>query len=366
MHFLFGAGGTGGHLYPALSVAASLKKINPEFRITFTGRQDKIEGEKVKLFGYDFLPIDIVSFSLRPSVSSALSAVKLFKARNKIIKFIKAEECSAVIAAGAYISIPPGFAAVSSKKPLFLMESNVNPGKAISLLTARAAAVFTSFEESSKYFPKNFSKKIFFTGNPVRNDFEDLISKDEAKKAIGIAAEKPMLLIFGGSLGALSINNFVIENLSLFGNAQYNIIWQTGKNFDIPNNLPENIAAFPYIDDMPLFYAASDLIVSRSGASTISELTITAKPSVLIPLPGAANNEQFINAQIMSQNNASVLVTDSLIHSNLINIVNNLINDKEKLAEMSENAKKLSKYGAGDTIASQILKIIKYNGKIST
>lgn len=362
MHFLFGAGGTGGHLYPALAVADALRKVNPNFRFTFTGRQDKIEGQKVPQFGYEFLPVDIGGFSMKPSISTARSVVKLIKARNKIVKYIKSEGCDAVIVAGAYISIPPGFAAVNMKTPLFLMESNVNPGKAISLLTARARAVFTSFDESKNYFPRPFRKKIIYTGNPIRADFSNMPIKEDAKSRIGFEPNKPLLLIFGGSLGAASINNFVINNIDNLQNSGFNIVWQTGANFKIPDNLPQNIKAFNYIDDMSLYYSAADLIVSRSGASTVSELTLTGRPSVLLPLPSASNNEQYKNAEIMQKFGASVLINDKEINSKLFNIVNTLISDNSKLESLSDNAKKLAKPGAAEQIANRILEMIGYNG----
>ena len=360
MHFLFGAGGTGGHLYPAIAVAESLRKINPEFRITFTGRHDKIEGTKVRQFGFDFLPVDIEGFSAKPTISTAKSVVKLIKARNKIIRFIKSDKCDAVIAAGAYISIPPGFAAASLKKPLFLMESNVNPGKAISLLTARSKAVFTSFLESINYFPAKFRKKIILAGNPIRSSFDNMPSAEIARQFLEFDANKPLLFIFGGSLGAASINRLVADNLKYFENAAFNTVWQTGSNYEVPGNLPKSIKAFQFIDNMSTVYAAADLVVSRSGASTVSELTLTGKPSVLIPLPTASNNEQYKNAEIMQENGASILVRDKDIHSNLLNIVNNLIFESMKLEIMSTNAKKLAKPGAAELIAGKILEMTGY------
>lgn len=360
MHFLFGAGGTGGHLYPALAVADALIKLNPAFRITFAGRSDKIEGQKVSMFGYEFMPLSIDGFSLKPSFSSARSAIKLIKARNQLIKFIKQNKCDAVIVAGAYISIPPGFAAVSTKTPLFLMESNVNPGKAISLLSARSKAIFTSFEDSKNYFPSKLHKKIHFTGNPVRADFEQETSTNNFKVELGFDSDKPLLLAFGGSLGAASINHFMQVNIGRF--SDINVVWQTGGNYQIPENLPNNVKAYNYIDNMALYYRAADLIVSRSGASTISELTLTSKPSILIPLPSASNNEQLRNAEIMFKLGASVLVEDKNIESNLFNIVYRLIFDNDKLSNMSSKAKLLAMPNAADNIAKKILSTIGYDG----
>ncbi|MBX3043973.1 MAG: undecaprenyldiphospho-muramoylpentapeptide beta-N-acetylglucosaminyltransferase [Candidatus Kapabacteria bacterium] len=358
MHFLFGAGGTGGHLYPALAVAGELMKIVPECKITFAGRVDKIEGTKVPAFGYEFLPVDIEGLSFKPNPATLQNFVKLFKARNKVYNFIKQNKCSAVIVAGAYISIPPGFAAAKSKTPLFLMESNVNPGKAISLLTARSKAVFTSFEDSAKYFPQKWRKKIFFTGNPVRQDFLLPINKKDAKNKIGINPDKKTILIFGGSLGAKSINEFVAANLDNLSRINADIIWQTGGNFEFSDNIPDNIHQHNYIDDMSLYYSAADLIVCRSGASTVSELTLTGKPSVLVPLPSASNNEQLRNAEIMARIGASELVLNNELNSKLLSIVNELVADENKLLRMSESAGELAKPDAAKDVANKILEMI--------
>jgi UDP-N-acetylglucosamine--N-acetylmuramyl-(pentapeptide) pyrophosphoryl-undecaprenol N-acetylglucosamine transferase len=360
MHFLFGAGGTGGHLYPALAVAEALKKIDSNFKITFTGRSDKIEGTKVKDFGFDFLPVEVRPLIFKPGIDSIKNVIRLIKARNRIVNFIKNNNCNAVIVAGAYISIPPGFAAAKAGTPLFLMESNVNPGKAISLLTARSKAVFTSFNESINYFPKKFRNKLILTGNPVRNSFENKISQSDAKIKLGYPPEKPLILVFGGSLGAESINSFVLNNYTQFLNKSISVAWQTGLSNKVPESLPDGIKVYQYIDDMATFYAAADLVVSRSGASTVSELSLCAKPSILVPYPSASNNEQLRNAEILQQNGAALFIPDKEIHSNLLNIVLSTIFDTEKLSKMSKQVAGLAKPGAADLIATNILKYISY------
>lgn len=360
MHFLFGAGGTGGHLYPAIAVAEALKKINNKFRITFAGREDKIEGSKVTLFGFDFLPLDILPVSLKPNPNSIKSIVKLFIAKKKLVKFIHENNCQAVIVAGAYISLPPGLAAVSTKKPLYLMESNVNPGKAISFLTAKSKSVFTSFDESKNYFPEKLKNKIILTGNPIRSSFKSNYDKALAKSELGFDTAKPLIFVFGGSLGADSINNFVINNYPKLLEHGYQIAWQTGTKTQIKAVSDNGLKVYTYIDDIEKFYAAADLVICRSGASTVSELTLCGKPSVLIPYPSASNNEQLRNALLLQEVGAAIVVEDKDIHSNLLRIVTEQISSKEKLSKMSENAKKLAFPDAAQNIAESILKDLGY------
>ncbi len=363
MHFLFGAGGTGGHLYPALAVAEALRKIDKNFKITFTGRLDKIEGVKVKEFGFDFLPIDIRPISFSQGFSAIKNLVRFYSAIRKITKFIKTNNCNAVIVGGAYISIPPGISAIRNKIPLFLMESNVNPGKAISLLTARSKAIFTSFQNSYEYFPDKFQNKIYFAGNPLRSSFDNKINQNDAKIKLGFSPVEPLILVFGGSLGAESINNFITNNYEKFAEKSINIAWQTGLGKNLSINLPSGIKIYSFIDDMASFYAAADLVISRSGASTISELSICKKPSILIPYPSASNNEQLRNAETLEKKNAAICVLDKDIHSNLFNIVINTIFDTNKLLELSENISQFAMPGAAQIIANKILENINYESR---
>jgi UDP-N-acetylglucosamine--N-acetylmuramyl-(pentapeptide) pyrophosphoryl-undecaprenol N-acetylglucosamine transferase len=198
-----------------------------------------------------------------------------------------------------------------------------------------------------------------FTGNPVRSDFEKLPPKYEAKLNLGFNPDLPLVLLFGGSLGAESINNIVQNNLKLLNRNDLSVAWQTGSDDKYSIIVKDNIKSYKYIDNMALFYAAADLIVSRSGASTVSEQTLTGTPSILIPLPSASNNEQFKNAEIMKSVGAACLVQDKDIERDLLDLIFSVIFDKDKLHEMSKNAKKLSMPNAAETIADIILNMIK-------
>ncbi len=357
-HILFGAGGTGGHLYPAISVAEELRKIDSGLRITFAGRNDKIEAKVVPQYGFDFLKLDITPPVLRANLSAILFPFKLIRAIDNCKKFILKNRVSIVVCAGAYISIPPGIASKKANTKLALMESNINPGKAIEYLAIRSDVIFTSFDQTADYFSAKIASKIIHSGNPVRDTFLNNYSRNEAMKLFGLNTEKPTLLVFGGSLGATSINNAMKENLSKLKELNINIIWQTG-NKDVIDIIQEpNIIVVPYIDEMASAFSAADLILSRSGATTVAELTVAGKPSILIPLPIASTGEQQRNAEFMQKVGASLIISDSDLKSNLFDVVKDIIFDSIKLAQMSNNARKYGKPDAAKNIAVKIYEMI--------
>jgi len=358
IHILFGAGGTGGHLYPALSVADELKKINPDIRITFTGRADKIEARVVPQYGYEFITMDIQPPILKANLNTFLFPIKMVRAIRKIRSFIKSEKVNMVVCAGAYISIPPGIASKLSGAKLALMESNLNPGKAVKYLANRADLIFTAFEGTQDYFNYKIHSKINHLGNPVRETFIKSVDIAESQKRFNLNPEKRTLLIFGGSLGAESINRAVLNNLEQLHSLDINIIWQTGNSLIANSADYPNVQVMKYIDDMASAFAVSDLIISRSGATTVAELTITGKASVLVPLPTSSTGEQEKNARLMEQKGASIVIHDKEISNRLFHVVKDVIFDFEKLGKMAENARILGKPKAGEEIASIIYKLV--------
>lgn len=353
-HILFGAGGTGGHLYPALAVAEELRKIDPEIQITFAGRDDKIEARVVPAYGFKLITMDITPPILKANINSMLFPVKMVRAINKVKTYIRSNNIDTVVCAGAYISIPPGIASKKVGVKLALMESNLNPGKAVRYLSKRADIIFTAFEDTTDYFPKSIQTKTRFLGNPVRESFLKEFDFIEAQKQFGINPDKRTLLIFGGSLGAESINRAVLNNIELLQNLDINIIWQTGNSNIVDNIDIPNINVLPYIDEMHKAFAVADLIISRSGATTIAELTAAGKASVLVPLPTASTGEQQKNASIMLNRGASIVIDDKEISNLLFHVVKVVIFDNDKLEQMTENARKLGKPNASKEIASII------------
>jgi len=360
--FLIGAGGTGGHLYPAIAVVDSIKKQLPDSEFYFCGRIDKIEAKVVPALKYNFIPVDIRGIGKLLSFNTITALLSLQKARLFLKKKIKELDIDAVICTGAYISVPPGKAANSIGIPLFLMESNVNPGKAINMLSKRADRIFTSFDETSAYFPKSYSDRIFISGNPIRKEITSLPSRIDSLNKYGLSPDSKTILIFGGSLGAASINKAVEDNiveLSKYGQ----ILWQTGQDYEIKSKLPSNVKTLKYIDDMASAFSAADLVVSRSGATTIAELCITAKPAILIPLKTASCNEQNHNANVLMDRTGCAVIDNDEIAEKLVETVKTFITDDNLLNNISQKLAALANLNSADIIAKEIINLLdKKNG----
>ncbi len=357
-NFLIAAGGTGGHLFPAISVVEELQKINPNNNFFFVGRKDKIEFTTVNKLGFKFFPIEIDGIHNIFSLKNLLLPFKILKSQLLVRNIISKFKIDALIATGAYISYPPAIAASQKKVPVYLMESNFNPGKSISILSKHSEILFTSFPETHTFLANKPIKKIIYSGNPVRTAFlNNVPNQSEARKKLGLETDKPTLLVFGGSLGARAINNAVLENLPEFLANNIQIIWQTGKNSDICSQIkfPESVKCTEFIDDMPTAYSAADLVISRSGASSLSEIAVMGKPSILIPLVIASNNEQEYNAKYFEKKGAAVIFNQNSLEVAFAQRVLDLLFNTNKLIDMQMQAKFFAKPNAANFIANTIL-----------
>lgn len=355
---LCGAGGTGGHLFPALAVVEQLKKIHPDIEVHFAGRSDKIEGEKIPALGYKFHNMNVRGLTKLLSFDTLILPFEIYSAVLSMRRLIKRYDIDFVICTGSYISFPPGKAAIKSDIPLFLMESNVNPGKAINMLASGADRIFTAFEQSNKYFTGKLSKKVSFVGNPVREAILNLPDRDEAKRKLGYLPTDKLVFIFGGSLGARAINYAIENNLQIIKNSNYKIIWQTGKNYNFSSELPENLKKLVFIDDMALHYAAADLVISRSGATTVAELGVAGRSSILVPLETASNNEQRLNAEVFANNGAAIILSDNELQDKLFPAINELFAAPEIIIQMENSAKALGRNDAAEKTAKEILNLL--------
>ena len=349
------AGGTGGHLFPAIAVLEQIDKLtNGNFEAYFVGNAHRIEGRVVPMKGYNLLDLPISGFPGLFSTKIFSLPFKIMKSKSMCRKLIREFKPDALLCAGAYISYPAASAAYAEKVPVYLMESNVVPGKTISMLAKKAKMIFTSFPESSKYFPENLKSRLNCIGNPVRNDILSLPAKEESLKKLGLSLQKRTVLIFGGSLGARSINNAALSAIESADKDSIQFIWQTGKNFRYEGS-HTNVRAMEFIDDMATAYSAADLVLSRAGATSISEICVTGKPSVLVPYPLAANNHQELNAKVMEENGASIFAADDKIGSMLSDILSSLLCDDNKLEAMSASALAMAKPDAAEKIGREIL-----------
>lgn len=353
--FLFAAGGTGGHLYPAVAVAEEIKRMKPESEILFVGTKDKIEGRVIPKLGYRFKSIWIRGFARKFSWSNLLFPVRLSVSLIQSIIISMKFKPKVAIGTGGYVAGPAIWGASVMGAKIILMESNSYPGITTRLLERYADEIHLSFESSKKYLRKRNIHKV--TGNPVRENL-GTVDKAEAKKFFGLDENKKTILVLGGSLGASSINKAIEKSLSTLLENNLQLIWQTGKNY-YERYKSFNFAAvkiFDFVDDMNKAYSACDLLVARAGATTIAELTVLGLPAILIPSPNVAENHQYHNAKALEDESAAVLIKDDEIEFRLQETILNLINDSDKLNLLSSNAKKLAKPEAAKEIAMCAIK----------
>ena len=352
--FLFAGGGTGGHLYPAIAVANEIKKIKPESEIIFVGTKSRIEGKVVPKLGYGFKSIWIKGFARKFNFENFLFPLKLFVSLIQSVVISFRFKPKVAIGSGGYVAGPAIWGASVLGAKIILMESNSYPGITTRLLERYADELHVAFEDSKKYLRR--PEKVKVTGNPVRTELGST-KKEEAKKYFGLDEEKKTILVLGGSLGAASINEAIADCIEELEKKSLQIIWQTGKNYyhNYKNINFSSVKILDFIEDMDKAYSACDVLVARAGATTIAELTVLGIASILIPSPHVAENHQYYNAKSLADNDAAVLIKDSDVKKVLMNKIIEIADDEEQLKSLSENAKKLSKPEAANTIAKSAI-----------
>ena len=359
LRVIFAGGGTGGHLFPALAIADELKKLEPSAKILFVGTKDKLESRVVPSKGYPVRSIWISGFhrSLRPS--NLLFPVKVIAAMIQALSIIRKFKPDVVVGTGGYVSGPVLYAATMLKVPTLIQEQNRYPGETTRFLAKRVNEVHLTFEQSKQYLSR--ADNVFVTGNPTRSDLENM-SVTEALKYFRFqrSDNRKTVLVFGGSLGAHTINEAVKKNLDQLLKLNIRVIWQTGEQ-DYENAKivcsqysKEVVWRDAFIDRMDYAYAVSDLVICRSGATTIAELTRLGKPAILVPYPYAVANHQVENAKALSESSAAVVVYDHEISEKMYSTVSSLLNGKT-LSQMSEQSRKLGKPSAARDIAHRVL-----------
>lgn len=345
------AGGTGGHIYPALSVAEELKKRDID--VLFVGTSIRMEKDIVPKAGIRFIGYDVVPVSIK----KAKSIFKMLKATKEALKMLRKEKPDAIIGFGNYISIPTLLAGYILKIPLYLQEQNVDLGMANKLFYRVAKKMFLAFEETYDDLPQKHQSKLKVTGNPLRREFYSLNSEKEREK-IKVEEEEKIVLFMGGSLGAKSINDALIKNWEkLRKEKNIRVYWATGKNHydDVMKNIKKyklTDQIKPYFEDIGNIMSAADLVVCRSGALTISELIELGKPSILIPYQ-VREVGQFENTKVMSKNNVSMVFKDSEAEK-AINIAIDLVKDEKKLGEMRKKLDRMKKGCSSEKIVESL------------
>lgn len=365
MKYLISGGGTGGHIFPALAIANKIKKENPDAEILFIGADNKMEMQRVPEAGYPIEGLTIYGISRDFSWNGIKKNVKLpfvlMRAMRKAKKIIREFNPDIAIGVGGFASGPALKAADQLGIPTMLQEQNSYPGVTNKMLAPKAKRICVAYDGLEKYFP---AEKIVKTGNPIRAEILNIQRKDpKAYKFFNFVPEKKTVLVVGGSLGALTLNQTMAANLDFFRKADIQLLWQTGEQFfkDIDSKLlaeqDEHIRIVPFIKNMNDAYSMADIIVSRAGALALAELAIVDVPTILVPFPYAAEDHQTYNAKALSSKDAAILIADKDAQQKLIPELMALAQDDARCAKMSENLRPFAQPAAIDAIYEEIKKI---------
>ena len=356
--FIISGGGTGGHIYPAVAIANELKSRFPEAEFLFVGAKDKMEMQKVPQAGYAIKGLWISGIQRKLTLDNAMFPFKLLSSMWNSFRIIKSFKPDVVIGTGGFASGAVLKVASMLNIPTVIQEQNSYPGITNKLLAKKANKICVAYENLERFFPKD---KMILTGNPVRQDLINEASKSEAIAYFKLDANKKTLLVLGGSLGARRINQLIEKELDFLLSQNIQIIWQCGKlylNDYSKYNEKENVQVVAFIDRMDLVYAAADVVISRSGASSVSELCIVGKPTIFIPSPNVSEDHQTKNAKAISDKNGAILIKESGLETQFETIFSDLISNENKQEELSQNIKKLAKPNATKDIVEEIVKLI--------
>ena len=368
-HYLVSGGGTGGHIFPALSIANEIRRRYPEAEILFVGAEGRMEMERVPAAGYEIKGLPVCGFDRKHLLRNVKVLFKLWKSIRLAKKILKDFKPDIAIGVGGYASGPMLKAAQKKGIPTLLQEQNSYAGVTNKLLAKNAKCICVAYEGMERFFPED---KIVLTGNPVRrNLLECNATQEEARKAMGIDPEKATILIIGGSLGARTVNESIIGGLEKLGAAadDVQVVWQTGKFYDqqckeaLAKSGVKNVIQMPFISNMDMAYRAADLVISRAGASSISELQLLGKPSILVPSPNVAEDHQTKNALALANRDAAIMVTDAEAPEKLVDAMLATVNDEDKLYSLSANVLRMALLNSAERIVDEVEKIINENDK---
>jgi len=356
--FILSGGGTGGHIYPAIAIANELKLQFPDAEFLFVGAKDKMEMQKVPQAGYEIKGLWIAGLQRKLTLQNMMFPLKLATSLLESRRIIRQFKPNVVIGTGGFASGPLLQAAGGAGIPTVIQEQNSFPGITNKLLSKKANAICVAYENLERFFPK---EKIVLTGNPVRQDLIDIDSKrEEAITFYGLDPNKKTLLVLGGSLGARRVNQLIEKELQNILSQDVQIIWQCGKLYfeDYKKYNQPNVKVVDFIERMDFVYAAADVIISRAGASSVSELCIVGKPVIFIPSPNVAEDHQTKNAQAIVDAKGAVLLKESELESQFSIVFEALLKDKGKQSQLSENIKKLARPNAVKVIVEEIKKLL--------
>jgi UDP-N-acetylglucosamine--N-acetylmuramyl-(pentapeptide) pyrophosphoryl-undecaprenol N-acetylglucosamine transferase len=360
---ILSGGGTGGHIFPAIAIANEFKSRFADADILFVGAEGKMEMTRVPEAGYKIIGLTIAGFQRSFSLSNLLLPFKIVKSYLKAKSIVNTFKPHAVVGTGGYASSPVLMAATSKKIPSIIQEQNSYAGITNKQLSSRVQKVCVAYAGMEKYFP---AQKIAFTGNPVRKDIS-VGNRDKATAFFGLQPDRKTLLVLGGSLGARTINESILANIDKLINPGIQVIWQVGKLYlnefkqRTQSKDMSHVKLYDFLNQMDLAYAAADVVVSRSGALSISELCLVGKPCIFVPSPNVAEDHQTKNAKALVDVDAAMIVRDIEAREKLVEEALKLIADDSRCAQLSTNIKKLAKPNATKDIVNEIEKLIGAN-----
>lgn len=360
-NILISGGGTGGHIFPAVSIANELRRRYPACDILFIGAEGRMEMDKVPAAGYRIIGLPVSGFDRKHLLRNVKVAWRLFKSMRRAKRIVREYNPAVAIGVGGYVSGPVLKEAQRQGIPTLIQEQNSYAGVTNKLLAKKAASICVAYENMERFFP---AEKIVLTGNPVRRTLlECKLTKEEARAKLGLKPDVTTIFITGGSLGARTLNNSVIAALPLIAGRPVQLLWQSGKSGDdaakqaLEANPAANVHQTAFVADMDAAYRAADLVISRAGASSISELQLLGKPAILVPSPNVAEDHQTKNAQALVARDAAVMVTDADAPHTLISTALSLVADADRLASLAANVAKMALPDADAVIVDQVERI---------
>jgi UDP-N-acetylglucosamine--N-acetylmuramyl-(pentapeptide) pyrophosphoryl-undecaprenol N-acetylglucosamine transferase len=362
LRVIISGGGTGGHIFPAISIANAIKTLRPDAKILFVGAEGRMEMQRVPAAGYEIKGLPICGFDRANLLKNFKVLYKIWKSQRLAKQIIREFKPMAAVGVGGYASGPLLNKAASMGIPCLIQEQNSYAGVTNKLLASKAQKICVAYEGMERFFPAG---KIMLTGNPVRQALLDsTITREKALATFGLEANKKTVLLVGGSLGARTINESVLQHLQQIEESGLQFIWQTGKYYSqqIAEQLkekgqPANLKVMDFISDMAAAYKAADLVISRAGASSISEFCLIGKPVILVPSPNVAEDHQTKNAMALVKRGAALFVEDSEAPEKLINLAIAAVNDEAKLRSLSENVLKMALPNSAEIIAKEVIKL---------
>ena len=360
---IISGGGTGGHIFPAVSIANAIKAKYPNAKILFVGAEGRMEMTRVPEAGYEIKGLPVRGL-IRPLWSPKNIGVMIdfLLSRHKVKQIIRSFRPQVAVGVGGYASAPTLNAAAAMGVPCLIQEQNSYAGVTNKSLAKKAKKICVAYDGMERFFPAD---RIIKTGNPVRQSLlANTMTQTEARKAMGLEADRPTILVIGGSLGARTINNAIAAGLQRFEKSGVQVIWQTGKFYieECERKTKEAgvtlVRPQAFVSDMAAAYKAADIVISRAGASSISELCLLGKASILVPSPNVAEDHQTKNARALSDKNAAVFVPDNIAEQTLVEEAIALVSDKVAITSLENEVKKLALPDSADIIADEVMKLI--------